>query len=52
MLFAGFYLYEILEWLHFWWIDKHPDKVYSDVLEYNIPMFVMSIALLVWTVLR
>ena len=45
ILFSCFVVYEVLEWLHFWWIDRRPDKVYVDVLEYSIPLFASSAAL-------
>jgi hypothetical protein len=46
LLWVSFWGYEVLEWLYFWWIDKRPDKVHSDVLEYSIPLFTTSIVLL------
>jgi hypothetical protein len=38
MLLVMFTLYEVFEWLHFWWIDKRPDKIYVDLLEYAVSL--------------
>ena len=51
LLFASFYLYETLEWLHFWWVDRRPDKVYRDCLEYNVPLFIASALLVLWGII-
>jgi hypothetical protein len=38
MLLVMFTLYEVFEWLYFWWIDERPDKIYVDLLEYAVSL--------------